>query len=99
MKIISSHKVRQLACENESFKQECKIMLQRHRKGDFGLVDTYIITENLNALKTGNKEVFSAYRSYYGKVWVITLPKEDKTVIMFPEEYRAEEKYGKRFGL
>lgn len=95
MKIISSQKINILAKSNESFKDECDRAILRHSRKDWGIVDRNIVEENSVALcKQG--EVFSAYRTYYGKIWVITNIKTGETIIMFPEEYRAGEKYGKK---
>ena len=89
MKVIASEKVKERASKNLDFKKECLSHYQRHCKQDFGLVDTYIINENLKAIKTENKRVFSAYRTYYGKIWIITDMKTKTTIVLFPDEYRA----------
>ena len=66
---------------------EITAALNRHRKGDWGVMPEEDRAANELALKGGDR-IFSAYHSRTGvKFWIITEWDRSATTILLPEEY------------
>lgn len=64
------------------------IALQRHQKGDWGLVCKEDWEVNDMALKNGNDRILSAYETINGdRFWIITEWDRSVTTILYPDEY------------
>ena len=62
-------------------------LLDRHVRGDWGIVDPEDQEANNQSLKDGSR-LLSAYRLKSGtKVWVITEADRSSTCILLPDEY------------
>ncbi len=66
---------------------EMKDALNRHLRGDWGMLDREDLNANDDALKNGGR-LFSAYRtSTQIKFWIITEADRSVTTILLPEDY------------
>jgi hypothetical protein len=62
-------------------------LIDRHRRGDWGEVDSGDWALNDQALKDGDR-VLSAYRLRDGtKIWIITESDRSVTTLLLPDEY------------
>lgn len=61
-------------------------LLDRHRSGDWGELDTQDCRENERSLENGWR-VLSSYLVGESRVWIITEADRSATTILLPEEY------------
>ena len=66
---------------------EMSVFLARHSVGDWGDVSDEDWEINDSAYEFVNGRLFSAYKTFKGKVWVITEHDRSSTTILLPEEY------------
>ncbi len=60
--------------------------LLRHLRGDWGDVDAHDKLANDHALKDGDR-LLSAYKTEFGKLWLITEWDRSVTTLLKPDEY------------
>ena len=66
--------------------EDARLLLDRHRSGDWGDLDNYDHKENELALKHGWR-ILSSYPLGEKCIWIITEANRSYTTILLPEEY------------
>ena len=85
--IVFTRGVYNMACENAGFARFIQESLNRHVKGDWGVVDDEDKQANDQALKQGTR-LLSAYEAEgLSKIWIITKADRSATTVLFPDEY------------
>jgi hypothetical protein len=90
--IVATRRVYDLAAENAEFSRFIQDSLNRHVKGDWGVLDAEDKQANDQALKQGSR-LLSAYnddrfpKNGVATIWIITEDDRSATTILFPDEY------------